>query len=261
MSNKRFMALCLFVLVAITMFSLDKEAIGSYVATSYMTAILDMSTATVPASNDTIQRCNSESTSSDTVKITLSGDIENATITTHYAPVRVHVYNGATISDSAYVKAGRSFPMFVADRDSIRVIRDDGVTRVDWVLSPSKQYALVPTKISRHPSLAITHGDTISIGETYTYTQDQANKTSEDHSGTCVYFEELSIIVNSVRNNSAARVTMKLWLDGHLIANGSLGVGIPFVSKSWRFDSLTVVTDNFVGADVASLSLSWDDRP
>jgi len=207
----------------------------------------------------------SEVTGTSTIRVPLGSNTYVISVLAYYAPVRVHAYNQvdhvATIVDSMYVSAGMSVPMWVSGYDSVQIIRA-GATRVTWTLSKSKYITLAPAQVmSPGTSFDITHGDTITVDETYTYTQDQANKKTADHSGTCVYFESIALTLSSVRNNSTARITLKAWLDGHLIANGSIGANAPFATNMWRFDSFTVVADNFADADVASVSVGYNSRP
>ena len=254
---KTFIAVCAAAILVTAWLTVDHNAVASYIENAYMTAILNMSEAVTPADNDTIQRFNSvETGGSDTIQVLLSNDIETATITAHCVGVKVIVFNGATVTDSAFVWPGSSFPMYVADRDSLRIIRT-GITRVDWSTSPSKLENMSPSYIRKFSKTCpIAHGDTLATGSV-TYTQDQANMAAHEHAGTCVYFETLSIFVNgSVGDNG--RAIAKCWMGDHLVAVLPIAVNREFYTESFRFDSLTILVQPKIS--VVGWSLSWNNR-
>lgn len=255
--------ICGLILFVFISHAIDPESVtASYVPTDYMDAILSMSTATVPATNDTIQLSGYSGTGSDTVQVLLSGDIESASIFAHCTPVRVHVYNGATISDSAFIWPGTSKTMQVTSRDSLRIVRNKGVTRVDWDLFTSKLMNSNNSYMRRFTKTCpISHGDTLAVGGTVTYTQDQANMDAAGHSGTCVYFESLHIMTTGQDlTQKLGTVLVKMWMGDHQVYGGVVPANVWTPIDFCRFDSLTITDNNDGTLDYISWSLSWNNR-
>lgn len=266
--KKYFQKIVFFLIVLILCFLELPSSIQKSFAADSLTireAVNRTAVATVSATNDTIQVIGFFDTGSDTGTVILSGDIEIATITAHCAPIRVHVYNGTIVSDSAFIWPGTAKPLPVANRDSLRIIRNKGVTRVDWELFMSKTNSSAPSYMRRFTKTCpITHGDTLAIGGTVTYTQDQANMVVDGvplHPGTCVYFESLHILaVGQDLIQKLGYVHVKMWLGDHQVFNGVVPANVWVPIDFCRFDSFTI-TDLDIGTlDFITWTPSWNNR-
>jgi len=210
-------------------------------------------------------RFGSHTTGTADISIALGGDTYVCAITAHVAGVNVYAYNVVgvteTVVDSMFIWPGTSVPLYVIGYDSLVVTRASA-TRVDYNLSKHPAISPSPSYMRRFTKTCpITHGDTLAVAGTVTYTQDQANMAAHPHAGTCVYFESLHIMaVGQDLTQKLGAVQVKMWMGDHEVVNKVIPANIHVAIDYCRFDSLTITDLNVGTLNYISWAVSWNNR-
>lgn len=210
-------------------------------------------------------RWSSVDTGTSNIRIPLGGDTYICAITAHVAGIDVFAYDkvDGTMArvDSTYIWPGTCAPLYVIGYDSLVVTRESA-TRVDYNISKHPAISPAPSYMRRFTKTCpMTHGDTLAVGGTVTYTQDEANKAAHNHAGICVYFESLHIIATGQDlTQKLGTVHVKMWMGEHQVFNGVIPANEWEPIDFCRFDSLTITDNNDGTLDYISWAVSWNNR-